>query len=68
MDLAARVVPRPPAAHKPLARLKDEGLDLIAANAEDRRYLLVRMIAKLEEHQRGALVSGQSLHVLERFA
>ena len=55
-------------AHQRLARLEDERLDLLPAHAEDRRDLLVGLVAELEEDQRGALVVGQALQLVHQLA
>jgi hypothetical protein len=55
-------------AHQPLARLEDERLDLLAPHPEHGRDLRVRLVAELEEHQRGALVVGQALQLVDQLA
>ena len=62
------MISRVPSTHERLARLEDERLHLLAADAKDGGDFIVRVIPQLEEHQRGALISRQPLHVLHHFA
>ena len=55
-------------AQQRLAGLEDERLDLLAAHAEHRRDLRVGLVAELEEDQRGALVVGQALQLVDQLA
>ena len=67
-DLGAWRLARRARAQQRLARLEDEGLDLLPAHAEDGRDLLVGLVAELEEDQRGALVIGQALQLGHQLA
>jgi hypothetical protein len=48
--------------------LENEGLDLVATDAEHGRDLLVRVVAEFEQYKRGALIGGQPLNVLDDLA
>jgi hypothetical protein len=48
--------------------LEDERLHFLLADAEHASDFIVRVVAEFKQHQRGALVSRQSLHVLQHFA
>jgi hypothetical protein len=48
--------------------LEDERLHFLLADAEHGSDFIVRLIVEFKQHQRRALVSRQSLHVLEQFA
>src|SRR5436305_8879532 len=67
-DLHARAIPCSSAPRESLASLEDKRLDLLAAHAEYRSDLGVRVVTQLKENQRGTLVGWQPLHVLEHFA
>ncbi len=54
-------------AQQGLASLKDERLDLLPSHAEHGCDLGMRLIAQLEQHERGALVVGQPLDVFDHF-
>jgi hypothetical protein len=54
--------------HERLARLQDERLDLVRADADHLRHLGVRELAQLGQEQRGALVVGQRAQVGEQVA
>jgi hypothetical protein len=60
-DLRARTVPRLATAQKPLAGLEYERLHLLLSDVEHGRDFSVRVIAELEQHERGALVSREPL-------
>jgi hypothetical protein len=65
-SLGARTMTSSPTAHERLARLEDQRLDLLAAHAQHRRDLSLRLVTQLKEHQRRALVGGQPLDVLQQ--
>ncbi len=67
-NLCARTIPRLPAPHQGLARLVDQGLHLFLADAQHRRNVGVRVVAELEQHERGTLVQGQPLQVVQQLA
>ena len=67
-DVAAGMLASRAAAHQRLPCLEHERLDLLSANAQDGGDLLLRVVAELEQHQRGPLVGGQPLHVVEHLA
>jgi len=48
--------------------LEDERLDLLPADAEHGGNVTVRVVTKLEQHQRRALVRRQPLYVLHHLA
>jgi hypothetical protein len=48
--------------------LEDERLDLLPAHAQHDRDVAVRVVAEFKEHQRGALVSRQPLHIVQHLA
>jgi hypothetical protein len=51
-----------------LACLEDERFDLLGADAEHAGDLLLGVVAELKQNQCGALVSGESPHVVEHLA
>ena len=53
---------------QPHARLENERLDLLATDPEHGRDLLVRLITELKQDERGALIGGQPLDVLDDLA
>jgi hypothetical protein len=67
-DLRTRAIACTPAARQGLAGLEYERLNFLGAHAQHLSYLGVRVIAQLKENQRGTLVVGQPLQVVEQFA
>ena len=67
-NVAARMLPGLAAAHERLARLEDERLDLLRADAQHAGDVLLRVVAELEQDQRGALIGREPLHVVEHLA
>jgi hypothetical protein len=67
-DLDAWGRTRVAGAHQRLARLEDERLDLLTSHPEHGSDLRMRLVAELEEHQRGALVVGEALQLVDQLA
>src|SRR3954469_6470786 len=67
-DLGAGRVARRPRAQQTLARLEHERLDLRALDVEHLRDLGVRVVPELEQDERGALVLGQPVEILDEVA
>jgi hypothetical protein len=67
-DVRARTISSLPAAHERLAGLEDQRLDLLLANSQHLCDFVMRLVAELEQHQRGALVGREPLHVLQHLA
>src|SRR6201999_3631138 len=60
-----RVLASLTASDQRLASLEHERLDLLGADAQDSRDLLLGMVTQLEEDEGRALVRGQPAHVIE---
>ena len=65
-DLRARTIPSLAAAHERLPRLEDERFDLLAANAQHRSDLTVRLVTELKKNQCRALIVRQPLDLLQQ--
>ncbi|HUE28363.1 MAG TPA: hypothetical protein VMP89_16430 [Solirubrobacteraceae bacterium] len=48
--------------------MEDQGLHLLTPHAQHLGDLRVRLVAELEQDQRGALVRAQAAYLLEEFA
>ena len=67
-DLRARTIAGLPPPDESLARLEDQRLHLLLAHTENGRDLGLRVVAELEQHERGALIERQPVHVLQQLA